>query len=444
MRGVNATAPMKFDHPGLGTTATRSGDRLVIQNDIGTTDAHVLVVHVDGLQLSLVHTDVHAVRLRFFKDLFDRAGFDWTERGAAVDGGYTTLLGRCVCARVGDLEDLLALVGSRLVFLIDWNRARKRLSRFVKKADAIAALRWAAEHNYGHRAFLEAGGEHLIYDALERVAAPQLRSGARLDDVLGRDAARTFLETVLRITSDALQQNRSLRLVRDELQAELLGHLRDSQQGVLAIVSDHAALIVALSLAVRDALGALRSDAGNARLSLAAERAKRWESKADDIVNHAREAHRHVPDADVVRRLLTTADDAADGLEEAMFLLGLLQDRGPSATAVDALARVASVCVDGAKEYVRCLEIARDVRRNGTREDVQQFLVAVDRITTLEHASDEAERAATAAILTSNDDFRSLHLFSEIAHALEESSDVLARSALTLKDWVMSELRWPD
>jgi hypothetical protein len=48
MRGVNETRGLKFDHPGLGTTATRAGDRLVIQNDIGATDAHVVVVAVEG------------------------------------------------------------------------------------------------------------------------------------------------------------------------------------------------------------------------------------------------------------------------------------------------------------------------------------------------------------------------------------------------------------
>ena len=50
MAGVNRTRELKFDHPGLGTTATRSGERLVIQNDIGMTEAHVLVVHVEGGQ----------------------------------------------------------------------------------------------------------------------------------------------------------------------------------------------------------------------------------------------------------------------------------------------------------------------------------------------------------------------------------------------------------
>ena len=34
--------------PGLGTTATRVGARLTIQNDIGATEVHVLVVHVEG------------------------------------------------------------------------------------------------------------------------------------------------------------------------------------------------------------------------------------------------------------------------------------------------------------------------------------------------------------------------------------------------------------
>ena len=52
MAGLNRTAPLKFDHPGLATTATRAGVRLVIQNDIGMTDAHVIVLHVEGLTVS--------------------------------------------------------------------------------------------------------------------------------------------------------------------------------------------------------------------------------------------------------------------------------------------------------------------------------------------------------------------------------------------------------
>ena len=50
MRGLDRTRELKFDHPGLDTTAVRGDHRLLIQNDIGTTDAHVLVVERRGLR----------------------------------------------------------------------------------------------------------------------------------------------------------------------------------------------------------------------------------------------------------------------------------------------------------------------------------------------------------------------------------------------------------
>jgi hypothetical protein len=50
MRGVESTRKLKFDHPGLGTTAARSAARLTIQNDIGETDAHVVVVAVEQMR----------------------------------------------------------------------------------------------------------------------------------------------------------------------------------------------------------------------------------------------------------------------------------------------------------------------------------------------------------------------------------------------------------
>jgi hypothetical protein len=39
MSGINRTFPLKFEHPGLGTTATRTAGKLVIQNDIGETES---------------------------------------------------------------------------------------------------------------------------------------------------------------------------------------------------------------------------------------------------------------------------------------------------------------------------------------------------------------------------------------------------------------------
>jgi hypothetical protein len=78
MRGLNRTAPLLFGHPGLGTTATRSGERLVIQNDIGATEAHVLVVHVEGTTVTVTYTDVHRARAEFFISLFAGRNFTWS------------------------------------------------------------------------------------------------------------------------------------------------------------------------------------------------------------------------------------------------------------------------------------------------------------------------------------------------------------------------------
>ena len=78
MAGLNRTAKLKFTHPGLATTATRDpADRLVIQNDIGTTDAHVIVIHVQDLTVSVTYTDVHAERLAFFQDMLKPRGVAW-------------------------------------------------------------------------------------------------------------------------------------------------------------------------------------------------------------------------------------------------------------------------------------------------------------------------------------------------------------------------------
>ena len=78
MRGLNRTRPLKFDHPGLDTIAIRSGSRLVIQNDIGTTDAHVLIVAIERSTVTITHTDVHEARAKFFINLFDDFKVSWS------------------------------------------------------------------------------------------------------------------------------------------------------------------------------------------------------------------------------------------------------------------------------------------------------------------------------------------------------------------------------
>ena len=72
--GCTATERLRFDHPGLGTIATRSGEALVIQNDLGETDAHVVGRPGDGRIVTITYTDVHLARLLFFQGLFSLWG----------------------------------------------------------------------------------------------------------------------------------------------------------------------------------------------------------------------------------------------------------------------------------------------------------------------------------------------------------------------------------
>jgi hypothetical protein len=165
------TAPLKFDHPGLGTTATEHNGLLLIQNDIGTTDFHVLVVRVDGLTATVTYTDIHNARLRFFKSLFE--GFDvaWEgggRRGRKLSSGeYLLATGVHTARDDRGLDGFLAHLGSRIVFLIDWNRMRKRLRAFVSKRRAIDALKWAAANDYGNRGLIEIDGEQALAEAVE-------------------------------------------------------------------------------------------------------------------------------------------------------------------------------------------------------------------------------------------------------------------------------------
>lgn len=171
MRGLNRTKPLKFEHPGLGTTATRSGSRLLLQNDIGTTDAHVLVVHVEALAVTVTYSDVHLQRLLFFQGMFEPWAVEWEDTrsrsdSSMEDGVYHLCVGRFDARDDTELNRYLDFLGSRLVFLIDWNRARKRLRVLLPKRESAALLKWAAQQNFGHMGFLAVDAPHEIFNAI--------------------------------------------------------------------------------------------------------------------------------------------------------------------------------------------------------------------------------------------------------------------------------------
>jgi len=60
-------------------------------------------------------------------------------------------------------------------------------SNFVKNTNCIEILKWAADRNYGHRAFLKLGGEQLLYGAIRQIGDPSIHYGHQLDEVLGKE-----------------------------------------------------------------------------------------------------------------------------------------------------------------------------------------------------------------------------------------------------------------
>ena len=448
MDGVAATRPLKFEHPGLATSATRVGRKLVLQNDIGTTDAHVLVVHVIGREVSITYTDVHLPRLQFFQGLFKNKGVIWEDTRARQDsamesGVYHLGLGQIRLTSTQALRDFLQFLGSRLVFLIDWNRARKRLRHFLPKAETLTLLKWAADENIGHMAFLKAGGETLVYDAMEFALAGRIHLGETLSDALGRERALEFMRSLFRVAARYLLDGRPVSLVEDEVKAELAGYVSSAQEDMLDIAVEHAGYLVELASGIRDSMVRARGADAAQVLAANAERAKEWESRADEQLNAGRAAARRADGMSFFAGLIENADDVADDLEDAAFNLTLTVGLGSNQTQIQMpqpLADLAGHLVQGVREYVMLLETARHIRRGGSREDTQDFLESFHRIASLEHQCDDAQRVLKRVLLAETGRFADIYGALETGRKLEHASDHLLRVAITLRDHILGQV----
>lgn len=443
MAGLNRTAPLAFGHPGLGTTAVRAGDRLTIQNDIGTTDAHVLVVHVDAGEVSVTYTDIHRPRAKFFMSLFDGQGVVWNALDEHHAEGlseeiFYLLNGRLVSDDPREQDRFLSFLGSRIVFLIDWNKARKALQGFVGRNGAIALLTWGARQDLGHRAFLEMGGVSLVLEAVQRAAAGRIPYGVRLDEALGEGPCAEFLQNVLRNTSEGLAAGRSARLIRDEIQAELSRRFETAESSVLTVLVRHLGLTRMLAGTISDALGPTGPDGAEARARLA-ERAKRIEAKADVLTVQARDIAARLRQADLLRPIVDEVENATDAFEDCAYLLSLLPGE-TAPVAAEPLSRLAAIAVDSAGWLVRAVEAASRLP-DGQRADAAAALQAIDAVTMAERAADLAEREALAGLVaTPAPDARALVLGIEVARAIETATDHLSHAALSLRDRVLEEL----
>ena len=442
MRGVRETERLRFEHPGLGTIATRLDGALVIQNDIGETDAHVVVVRVAGSSATITYTDVHLERLVFFQRLLDDWDVRWEDTRSRSDdsmeeGLFHLALGRLDAADAGSIEEFLCFLGSRLVFMIDWNRARKRLRGLVGKRAAIELLEWAADQGHGHRAFLTLGGDRLVYDAVEFAGGRATRPGESLRDALGMGGARAYLREVLRICSQGMLAERPASLIQDEVRAELVGYLRTARERLLELVVRHGELVVEIGETTRDALERAAGPGGADRAASSARRARKWESEADDLVSEVRAATERIDEAAWLLELVEAADDIADNLEEAAFYITLLAPGRPSRVVAERIRRMCALVLASARQHLRALYLAGEVQGGGAREDMDAFLEAVYSVVSLERDADQAQRDVHAAIVEQQCEATELFVLVEVTRGLEEAADALMHSAQRLRDQVL-------
>jgi hypothetical protein len=439
MRGLHRTAPLKFNHPGLDTIAIRSGSRLVIQNDIGTTDAHVLLVAVEGSTVTITHTNVHEARAKFFIDLFKDFPVSWSgltqerAQGLAEGEPFYLVEGRYEAESESRREEFLDAIRAALVFLIDWNKARKALRKLVSNSDAVRVLEWGARHEIGHRGFLELGGTELVATAVRHATPTRIGFGEELSAVLGREAAVEYLRTALKLSTEALRKGRTARAVREALEADVVGRLERTESTLLTTV------VRQMGLARDIAVGIQQTLAEPERQQQSASAAQHIEKKADGIAVEARGTILRSQAGPTILRLVDTAENAIDELEQAAFFASLVVS---SKLAPDVHKPIVSLCdaaVAGTEAAAKGLEAATAIAE-GDSIDSGDALAATDRLADLEHIADEAERAVTTAVLTNGGEIGAALSVLELARALERATDRISTLGHLLHQHVMADL----
>ena len=323
------------------------------------------------------------------------------------------------------------------MFLIDWNKARKLLRTWVSKDDALKILDWAARNRIGHRAFLELGGSELLGGAVRNAAPNRIGFGERLDRALGRTTAIEFLKAALRDATEGLLAGRSVRVVRDQIEADLVRHLDRADGALLGIVLRQLGLAHDIAAALSRDLGAFQSGLTGGRELLAA-RAARIEQKADRIAIEARQEIARLNAEPLIAQLVDRVEETVDELEQAAFIASL----APAAMPADLLAALADLCnvaIGAIEAAASGLAAAADVPE-GRRVDSDDALAAVLRLMDAEHAADAQERRITTLVFTGTFDVATSLAALELARAVERATDRMASFGHLLRQYILIDL----
>jgi uncharacterized protein Yka (UPF0111/DUF47 family) len=164
------------------------------------------------------------------------------------------------------------------------------------------------------------------------------------------------------------------------------------------------------------------------------------ESKADQLLNEAREDIKRFKRPRSLLEFFERADDAVDELEEAVALVDLSVLVAPSAAVVVRLRELADLPLRSAQELVKCVECAASVTQFDVRDDLDEFLAALEKLIAIEHAADDVLRAFRRWLILENVDQRQTMLLRELSQALETATDAHAHAGQMLRAYLMDEV----
>ena len=353
--------------------------------------------------MTVTYTDVHRARAKFFAGLLRDFPVQWSgldRKSVGRPCRRRRFLSRSPavipCDDAESRDAFLEAIGASLVFLIDWNKARKVLRDIgVANADAVAILDWAARHRVGHRGFLELGGSESRGAAVRHAAPARIGFGEQLDRALGRDGGGRFSQDgAADFAPRRCWQGSSVRLARDRIEAELVRHLAARRHTLLAIVIRQAGL-------AREIAAGIAQFIAERQAAPCPSIARRWrsarsriEEKADRIVIEARSEIARFGADRGIERLVNPIEETIDELEQAAFIASLVPAE-PAAELLDPLAELCAAVVAGTEAAAIGAAAAAEMP-DGQRVDSEDALAAVGRLIEAEHNADAAERSGDA------------------------------------------------
>ena len=241
----------------------------------------------------------------------------------------------------------------------------------------------------------------------------------------------------MRVSTEALSAGRSVRLVRDQIEADLIRRLERVDSALLAIVLRQVGLAHDITAAIAHHIAALRAGRPNDGKRLAA-RAGLIERKADRIAFEARTEAGRLNAGPIIEQLVDRVEEAVDELEQAAFIASLAP-AGIDPALLSTLAELCAVATTATEAAASGLAAAVEVPE-GRRANSEDALNAVIRLIDAEHAADARERDVTARVFAGGFDVATSLSVIELARAIERATDRLAGFGHLLRRHIMTDL----